>query len=69
MEGDCEKENAEILGKIIFHLSEAFKLFNDLQIGMISEIEQQERRNTVKLCKGAIRFIKGKLMAWKRFGR
>ena len=66
MEDNRKKKNAEILEKIIFHLSEAFKLFNDLKIERVSSPEQRERENTVKLCKDAIGFINGKLIAWER---
>jgi len=66
MEDNFKKSNAEILEKIIFHLSEAFKLFNDLKNGRVSEIEQREWKHSVKLCKDAIGFINGKLMALER---
>jgi hypothetical protein len=65
MEDNCKRKNTEILGKIVFHLSEAFKLFNDLKNGRVSALEQREWENTVKLCKDAIGFVNGKLIAWE----
>ena len=56
-----EKKNAEILGKIIFHLSKACKLFNDLKDRRVSAVEQGEWENAIKLCKDAIEFINGKI--------
>jgi hypothetical protein len=61
MKDNCKKKNAEILGKIIFHLSKACKLFNDLKDRRVSAVEQCEWENVIKLCKDAIEFINGKV--------
>jgi len=61
MKDNYEKKNAEILGKIIFHLSKACKLFNDLKDRRVSAVEQGEWENAIKLCKDAIEFINGKV--------
>ena len=61
MEDNCEKKNAENLEKIIFHLTEACKLFNDLKDRRVSAFEQREWENAIKLCKDAIEFIYGKV--------
>ena len=61
MKDNYEKKNAEMLGKIIFHLSKACKLFNDLKDRRVSVVEQGEWENAVKLCKEAIEFINGKV--------
>ncbi len=61
MEDNCKKKNAEILEKIIFHLSEACKLFNDLKSRKVSGVEKREWENAIKLCKDAIEFINGKV--------
>lgn len=61
MEDDCKKKNTEILEKIIFHLSQAYKLFNDLKDRRISTFEQSEWENAIKSCKDAIDFINGKV--------
>ena len=61
MEDNCKKKNAEILEKIIFHLSEAYKLFNDIEDRRVSALGLREWENTVKLCKDAIEFINGKV--------
>ncbi len=61
MEDNCRKKNAEILGKIIFHLSEACKLFNELKDRKVSAFEQRRWENAIKLCKDAIEFINGKV--------
>ena len=53
--------NAEILGKIIFHLSEAYELFNNLKYAGVTPLEQREWENAIKLCKDAIGFINGKV--------
>jgi isocitrate dehydrogenase kinase/phosphatase len=58
---DCKKKDAEILGKIIFHLSEAYKLFNDLKDRRISTFEQSQWENAVKSCKDAIEFMNAKV--------
>jgi hypothetical protein len=60
MEDDCKKKNAEILQKIISHLREAYKLFNDLKDRRVSAVEQREWKNAIKLRKDAIEFINGK---------
>jgi hypothetical protein len=60
MEDNCKK-NAEILENIIFHLSEACKLFNDLKDRRVSAVEQHEWKNAIKLCRDAIEFINGKV--------
>jgi hypothetical protein len=49
------------LGKIIFHLSKACELFNELRNRKVSGVEQGEWENAVKLCKDAIEFINGKV--------
>jgi isocitrate dehydrogenase kinase/phosphatase len=61
MEDDCKKKNAEILEKIIFHLSEAYKLFNDLKDRRVSAVEQHKWENAIKLCKDAIEFTNRKV--------
>lgn len=61
MEDDSKKKNAEILAKILFHLSETYRLFNDLKDRRISTFEQSEWENAIKSCRVAIDFIKGKL--------
>jgi len=61
VENDCKKGNAEILEKIIFHLSQIFKLFDDLKYARVTELEQREWENGIKLCKDAIEFINGKV--------
>jgi len=61
MKDNCEKKNAEILGKIITHLSKACKLFNDLKDERVSAIEQDEWESAIKLCKEAIEFVNGKV--------
>ena len=66
MKDSCEKKNAEILGKIIFHLSKACKLFNDLKDRRVSGVEQGEWENAAKLCKDAIEFINGKVESMGR---
>jgi hypothetical protein len=66
MEDNCKKKNAEVLQKIIFHLSEAYKLFNDLKDRRVSAVEPREWQNTIKLCKDAIEFINGKVDSMKK---
>jgi len=61
MKDNYEKKNAEILGKIIFHLSKACKLFNDLKDRRVSAVEQCEWESAIKLCEEAIEFINGKV--------
>ena len=61
MKDDCEKNNAEILKKITFHLSKAHNLFDNLKHRRVSEVEQGEWKHAVKLCKEAIEFIDGKI--------
>jgi len=61
VEDNCKKKNGEMLEKIIFHLSEACKLFNELKDRGGSAFEQRDWENTIKLCKDAIEFINGKV--------
>ena len=61
MKDSCEKKNAEILGKIIFHLSKACELFNNLKDRRVGVVEQHEWENAIKLCKDAIEFVNGKV--------
>ncbi len=61
MEDNCEWKDAKMLQKIIFHLSEACKLFNNLKYRRVGVLEQREWENTVKLCKDAIEFVNGKV--------
>jgi hypothetical protein len=39
---DCKKKDAEILETIIFYLSEAYRLFNDLKDRRNSTFEQSQ---------------------------
>lgn len=61
IEDSRKKKNAEILEKIIFHLSEACKLFKGLKDRKVSAVEQREWENAIKLCEDAIEFINGKV--------
>ena len=63
---DSEKKDAEILEQIICHLSEAYKLLNDLKDRRISTFEQSQWRNAIKLCEDAVEFVKGKVDSMRR---
>jgi len=69
MGDNCEKKNAENLEKIIFHLSEACKLFNDLKDRRVSALEQREWENAIKLSKDAIDFINSKVDSMEKIVR
>ena len=59
--GNRKKKDVAILEEIIFHLSEAYKLFNGLKDRRISTFEQSQWENAVKSCEDAIEFINAKV--------
>ena len=60
MEIDKER-NRIALERISFHLDEAMRFCNQLDLSGFSPLEQREWDNRMKTCKDAINFTKGSL--------
>jgi hypothetical protein len=60
MEIDRER-NRMALERIAFHLDEAMRFCNQLDLSGLGPLEQTERDSRMKTCKDAIEFTKGSL--------
>jgi hypothetical protein len=57
MEIDKER-NRNTLERIAFHLDQAMRFCNQLDLSKLHPLEQKEWDNTMKICKDAIKFTK-----------
>jgi hypothetical protein len=56
---DIDKERNRIaLERISFHLDEAMKFCNQLDLSGLGPLEQSEWDNRMKICKNAVKFTK-----------
>jgi hypothetical protein len=57
MEND-EERNRITIERIFFHLIEALRLCNQLDLSKLSSLEQREWNEKMKICKNALEFTK-----------
>jgi hypothetical protein len=56
---DIDKErNRNALDRITFHLTQAMKFCNQLDLSRLGPLEQSEWDNRMKICKNAIEFTR-----------
>ena len=64
---DVDKERNRIaLERIAFHLDEAMRFCNQLDLSGLGPLEQTEWDSRMKTCKNAIEFTKGSLQELKK---